>query len=373
MANPYSSVAISGYNSSPPPDDGSNTAANEIKWATHKNKIGDPLKTAIESINANVSSAFGKIAFNGITTTGVDYAVLTSDQGKLISCTNTITITLPAAATASTPFMVAVKNAGTGTVTVDGTGDETIDGGTTITIAPDGGCILVSNGSGWASALQTSNTFNGNVTVQSDDAGSGAAPTLTLYRNSASPAASDSTGQLLFSGKNSIGDDYSYSAVHGVIDDATDGSEDSHINIVNSVGGSAAARVSVGAGLYTVGVTGGDKGAGTVNAAEIYEAGVRMNAQGVAKAWVRFDGSTQNLYDSFNVSSVTRISAGKYTINFTSALSNGNYVCVVTANFTSGAAWAAASGQTTTTVGVQVVDNQAFADLTSINVVCFGD
>ena len=59
--NPYSSISISGYNSSPPPDDGSQVSANEIVWQKHLDKIGDPLKTLAEAIDAALVTSFGKV------------------------------------------------------------------------------------------------------------------------------------------------------------------------------------------------------------------------------------------------------------------------------------------------------------------------
>jgi len=47
--------------------------------------------------------------------------------------------------------------------------------------------------------------------------------------------------------------------------------------------------------------------------------------QGSAKAWVSFTGSTAAIRGSYNVSSVTRASAGSFTINFTNALTDANY------------------------------------------------
>jgi hypothetical protein len=47
--------------------------------------------------------------------------------------------------------------------------------------------------------------------------------------------------------------------------------------------------------------------------------------QGSAKAWVKFNGTASTIQGSFNVSSVTRISQGRYTINFTNAMANTNY------------------------------------------------
>jgi hypothetical protein len=41
----------------------------------------------------------------------------------------------------------------------------------------------------------------------------------------------------------------------------------------------------------------------------------------LAKAWCNYNGSSQTITSSYNISSVTRQSAGQYTFNFTSALS----------------------------------------------------
>lgn len=58
--SPYTSVSISGYNSNPPADDASQVASNQLTWAKHKDKLGDPLKNLSESINTNVVAAFSK-------------------------------------------------------------------------------------------------------------------------------------------------------------------------------------------------------------------------------------------------------------------------------------------------------------------------
>jgi hypothetical protein len=57
---------------------------------------------------------------------------------------------------------------------------------------------------------------------------------------------------------------------------------------------------------------------------------------GIAKAWVNYNGSTQTINQSFNVSSVTRSGAGGYAINFTTALSNANPCSVATVNAPAG-------------------------------------
>lgn len=52
--------------------------------------------------------------------------------------------------------------------------------------------------------------------------------------------------------------------------------------------------------------------------------------QGSAKAWANFNGSTATIQSSFNVSSITRNTSGDYTVNFTTAMANANYVPVFT-------------------------------------------
>jgi hypothetical protein len=49
--------------------------------------------------------------------------------------------------------------------------------------------------------------------------------------------------------------------------------------------------------------------------------------RGSARAWVSFNGSSASIYNSYNVSSITRSSTGVYVANYTNALSITNY-CV---------------------------------------------
>lgn len=52
-----------------------------------------------------------------------------------------------------------------------------------------------------------------------------------------------------------------------------------------------------------------------------------VSGEQVAKAWVNFNGTgVVAIRDSYNVASITDNGVGDYTINFTSALANANYV-----------------------------------------------
>ena len=57
----------------------------------------------------------------------------------------------------------------------------------------------------------------------------------------------------------------------------------------------------------------------------------------LCRAWVQFAGASGTRNGSFNVSSVTRSSTGRYTINFTNALPDGNYTGV--GNISSNSGW----------------------------------
>ena len=59
--NPYTTTSVSGFNASAPPNDGTRTSDNKLDWDKHVDKIGTPLKNAVESIDTNVSSAFGDL------------------------------------------------------------------------------------------------------------------------------------------------------------------------------------------------------------------------------------------------------------------------------------------------------------------------
>jgi hypothetical protein len=75
---------------------------------------------------------------------------------------------------------------------------------------------------------------------------------------------------------------------------------------------------------------------------------VTLTKQSAAKAWVNFNGTgTIAARDSFNVASLTDNGTGDYTVNFTSAMSDGNY---------------APSVSTSAAFGVAAIFNTSFAN-----------
>lgn len=151
MGDPYTSVSVSGYNSSPPSDDGSTADSNVTYWATVTDKVGDPLNTAIAAVNANIVSAMGKIVGGaGVTSTAVTATVASSDQGKLYRATAaSITITTPDASSVGSPFVFGLLNNSSGTITFAGNGAQTIDGSASLTIPAGTGLMCFTDGSNW--------------------------------------------------------------------------------------------------------------------------------------------------------------------------------------------------------------------------------
>lgn len=148
MTNPYKSVSISGFDDDSPPDDGSETEPNRLNWAKHIDEIGTPLKTAIESINTNIISAFTKIFGGGaVNEQGGAYTVQASDRGKIIELSGGGTTTLLALATAGDNFIVSFYNAGSADVTIDGSGSEVIDDESSFTLKEHETCTLQSDNS----------------------------------------------------------------------------------------------------------------------------------------------------------------------------------------------------------------------------------
>lgn len=111
------------------------------------------------------------------------------------------------------------------------------------------------------------------ATGTSTNTGAAAGPLVEMYRNSASPAASDIIGGDRHTGKNAAGTKVTYSEDYTVILDTTNGSEDAKRVRRTMVAGALADRTHTGAGFWMDGATGGDPGIGKVNASEVQQDG----------------------------------------------------------------------------------------------------
>lgn len=73
----YTPPTISNYNDSPAPDDGTETASNEITWQKIKEELTDPINTYADSINSAVSTAMNLIPTTTIKTKSSDSTDIT--------------------------------------------------------------------------------------------------------------------------------------------------------------------------------------------------------------------------------------------------------------------------------------------------------
>ena len=94
-------------------------------------------------------------------------------------------------------------------------------------------------------AISTIGNF-GNVTLTSTDAGAGAGPLLDLYRNSASPAASDTIGEIEFNGQDSAGNKQQYAVIHASILSPTSTAETGQIHFETATAGASTEKMIIG-------------------------------------------------------------------------------------------------------------------------------
>ena len=96
---------------------------------------------------------------------------------------------------------------------------------------------------------------------------------------------------------------------------------------------------------------------------------------GSAKAWVNFNGTVatpSTIRASYNVSSITKNGTGDYTVNFTNAFADSNYVMAGSSSATAGANFAVWTySMATTNIRVQAGNYAAYADGSIMSVSIF--
>jgi len=102
------------------------------------------------------------------------------------------------------------------------------------------------NGAVWQRVEGGSDGNFANVTLTSTDAGASASPLLELYRDSATPAASDTLGEIEFNGEDSAGNKQAYGLIHASILSPTSGAEQGQIHIETTTGGVLTEKVIIG-------------------------------------------------------------------------------------------------------------------------------
>ena len=455
MAAPFSTTSAINYNSNPPSDDGSQTPSNRVLWATQKTKLADPIKTAFDTSETNTSTAFGKVPGGaGITSVATDYTVLASDQGKLVRVTASgHVVTTPDATAVGAPFLFCLVNDSTGTITFTGSNpgvQQTVDGATSLTILPNVGYWVNTDGTNWFTYGQNfgqlvgsmmsygaivngtiveSNTSNAVTFALKTLAGndpSTSDPVLIAFRNatqtlgnyvfrsvtsatslviSAGSTLGAPTGSVAFDISLVLFDDAGTirigainlagtgdSSIYPLAQSPTvasstaeggAGAADSSKTFYTGTAVTSKAYIPFAQARYTAGLS----TAGNWNVdpkLQLYGPGVpiprSLDAREIPygpKAWVTWtmSGSTVTVQKSFNVTSVVRNSAGKFTITFTNAMTDAFYVptIAVQGNDNMTAAISSATGPSTAALVISILLSGTPTDPSQVSVSIIGN
>lgn len=144
-----------------------------------------------------------------------------------------------------------------GDIASGGIYDLAFDGTNYILMGASAGYGTLAGSNTWTGTNTFSSTAAGTaLTITSTDAGASGGPDLSLYRNSASPAASDFLSAILWDGKDSGGTQTTYGRIRVRIDDTTDGSEDATMFLGVVVAGTYTDQVRVANALFAPVTTG---------------------------------------------------------------------------------------------------------------------
>jgi hypothetical protein len=128
------------------------------------NDANDVLIKEVDNVSGDTINAFGGQVFDVSTNTNIT----TAYQNSLVVATGTITLSLLDASTAGEGFVVSIRNSGSGTVTIDPDGSETINGASTLALTQDEWAIVICDGANWR-ALDYQDPTLGTIATQDAD------------------------------------------------------------------------------------------------------------------------------------------------------------------------------------------------------------
>jgi len=284
--------------------------------------INNAIREAMAQLRAGVD---GEVVYAAKAT---NYAALLTDNNAVLRFTAAATLSLTAVATLVANWHITVIADG-GDVTIDPNGAETIDGAATFILANGSAVEIISNGSAFftdkaLSKVQPFATLASAATTDLSTVGSqNVTVTGTTTITSFGTAPAGTFRRLVFSGILTL----THNATSLILPNG--GSN------ITTVAGDTLEAVSLGSGNWRV---------------TDYTTALPIIT---TRAWVNFNGTgTVAIRASGNVSSITDNGTGDYTINFTTAMPDANYIVHVTA-FSSGStalflAGASTYSQTTT-------------------------
>jgi len=171
-----------------------------------------------------------------------------------------------------------------------------------ITVGYGGSDTLTINGL----TTMTTDGNEHNLTLLSTDADANIGPTLSLYRNSASPADNDELGRIYFYGENDNDEKIEYTLIRSTIVDASDSAEGSALQMYTYTAGGQKSRLEL-----LEGETVFNEGSSDID--------FRVESDGSANMLVVDAGNNKVLVEAQNTASVTNaasmIAASAFEIN----------------------------------------------------------
>src|SRR4030065_1094851 len=170
MGTKYSSQSASGYNATPPSDDGTVSESNKVKWSTQKTKLTDPIKTLADAINTALTTHFD----TGPTAVVISTTLGASHYGQYIQTSGaSLTHTLTEAATLTAGWYCLVASTDANKVTIGrATGADTINGSAAnVTLTGNHPCLIFVNAAANGfilvdhPSIASANTWSGTQTV----------------------------------------------------------------------------------------------------------------------------------------------------------------------------------------------------------------
>ncbi|WP_144378542.1 tail fiber domain-containing protein [Mesorhizobium amorphae] len=262
-----------------------------------------------ETVTGTKSFASGAVRYSGSSsgTTTLNASAAASGTLTLPAATDTLvgrattdtltnkTLTSPVLTTPNlgTPSSVVLTN-GTGLpiagITGLGTNVATFLG--TPSSANLASALTDETGTGLA-VFATSPTLTDTATVVSTDPGASAGPRLRLTRDSASPAVSDQTGVVTFTGRDSNGNAADYAEISTQIDNATDGAESGSLVFKTVKAGALTGSLSLSAVSLSTGL---DVTLGKANASIVLDNGTnRVGRINVNNGTMTFESDINNV------------------------------------------------------------------------------
>ena len=165
------------------------------------------------------------------------------------------------------------------------------------------------------------------MTLTSTDAGVAAAPLLELYRDSASPAASDTLGEIEFNGEDSAGNKQAYGLIHASILSPTSTAEQGQLHFETATAGALTEKMIIGttnlvineigavfnvriegdtdANLFYTDATNSRVGVGTISPSVKFEVSGAAKASSLAVTGTLNVGDSSRTGDKFTVKNTT--------------------------------------------------------------------